>query len=73
MTGRLLTAEQLAVRWQVPKGHVYRLTREGELPAVKLGRYYHYRVEAIESWERAQETANRAPGPRRVELRGSHP
>jgi hypothetical protein len=29
---RLLTAEQLATRWQVPKSHVYRLTREGPDP-----------------------------------------
>jgi excisionase family DNA binding protein len=61
--GRLLTAEDLAERWQVPKGHVYRLTRAGDLPAVKLGRYSRYRPEAIEEWERDQEQANgRRPG-----------
>jgi hypothetical protein len=27
--GRLLTAGELAERWQVPKSHVYRLTRDG--------------------------------------------
>lgn len=48
---RLLTAEQLAERWQVPKSHIYRLTREGKVPAVKLGRYYRYRIEAIEAFE----------------------
>jgi excisionase family DNA binding protein len=48
---QLLTADQLADRWQVPKSHVYRLTREGEIPAVKLGRYYRYRLDAIERWE----------------------
>ena len=51
VTGQLLTAEQLAERWQVPKSHVYRLTREGQIPAVKLGRYYRYRLDAIERWE----------------------
>jgi excisionase family DNA binding protein len=35
----LLTAGELAMRWQVPKSHVYRLTREGRIPTVKLGRY----------------------------------
>jgi excisionase family DNA binding protein len=55
VTGRLLTADELAARWQVPKSHVYRLTREGKLPAVPLGRYYRYRPEAIEAWEREQE------------------
>ena len=49
---RLLTAEQLAERWQVPAGHVYRLTRGGQLPAVKLGRYYRYAEAAITEFER---------------------
>ena len=51
----LLTADDLAERWQVPKSHVYRLTREALIPAVRLGRYYRYRLEAIEAWERASE------------------
>jgi excisionase family DNA binding protein len=54
-TGHLLTAGELAERWQVPKGHVYRLTREGCIPTVRLGRYYRYRLEAIEHFERASE------------------
>lgn len=52
---RLLTAGELAERWQVPKSHVYRLTREGRVPAVRLGRYYRYRLAAIEAWERESE------------------
>jgi excisionase family DNA binding protein len=52
VTGRLLTPEQLAERWQVTKGHVYRLSREGKIPAVKLGKYYRYRLDAIEAFER---------------------
>ncbi len=39
MTVQLLTAEQLAERWQVPTSQVYRLTRDGQIPALKLGRY----------------------------------
>jgi excisionase family DNA binding protein len=54
----LLTADELAERWQVPKSHVYRLTREGVIPVVRLGRYYRYRLEAIERWE------SRSGGPR---------
>lgn len=49
--GPLLTAEQLAARWQIPTGHVYRLTRERKIPVVRLGRYYRYRVDAIERFE----------------------
>jgi hypothetical protein len=55
---RLLTAEDLAARWQFfdKKGDpnpkpVYRLTREGKLKAVALGRYYRYRVEDVEEFE----------------------
>lgn len=51
MSDRLFTAEQLAERWQVPKSHVYRLTRDGAIPAVKLGRYYRYRLDQIERFE----------------------
>jgi excisionase family DNA binding protein len=51
MSERLLTAEDLAERWQVEKSHVYRLTREGTIPSVKLGRYYRYRLDVIERWE----------------------
>jgi excisionase family DNA binding protein len=48
---QLLTAGQVAERWQVPRGHVYRLAREGRIPAVRLGRYYRFRVDALERWE----------------------
>jgi excisionase family DNA binding protein len=52
VTGQLLTAEQLAERWQVPQSHVYRLAREGRIPAVELGRYRRFRLEAIEAYEK---------------------
>lgn len=48
---RLLTADELAARWQVPRSQVYRLTREGALPTVKLGRYYRYQLAAVEEFE----------------------
>ncbi len=51
MTGQLLTAEQIAARWQVPKSHVYRLAREGRIPTVELGRYRRFRLDAIEAYE----------------------
>jgi excisionase family DNA binding protein len=55
MTGeQLMTASQLAQRWQVAEQHVYRLTRQGAVPAVKLGRYYRYRLDAIEAFERGE-------------------
>ena len=47
----LLTAEQLADRWQVPKAHVYALSRRDVIPVVRLGKYYRYRLDAIEAFE----------------------
>lgn len=57
---RLLTAAELASRWQVPKAHVYRLTREGKLPAVELGRYRRYRLAEIEAFETGGGTGGQA-------------
>ncbi len=51
MNGQLLTAEQLAERWQVPKGQCYRLAREGAIPCVELGRYRRFRLDQIEAYE----------------------
>ncbi len=48
---RLLTADDLAVRWQVKTAHVYRLTREGKLPCVQLGRYRRFALDAVEKFE----------------------
>jgi excisionase family DNA binding protein len=60
---QLLTAEQLAARWQVPKSHVYRLAREGQIPTVELGRYRRWRLDAIEQFEQSFTTT---PEPRRA-------
>jgi len=49
---RLMTADDVAERWQVPKSHVYRLERTGKLPSVRLGRYRRFRPDAIEEFER---------------------
>ena len=56
---KLLTAEQLAERWQIPgkkpQQGIYRMTRDGTIPlgvVVPIGRYYRYRLEGIEEFER---------------------
>jgi excisionase family DNA binding protein len=51
VTGQLLTAEQVAERYQLPVSQIYRLTRAGVLPAVKLGRYYRFTVAGLERFE----------------------
>lgn len=56
-SARLLTADDLAERWQVKKSQVYRLAREGRIPAVQIGRYYRFRLPTIEAWEAGSEAA----------------
>jgi excisionase family DNA binding protein len=48
---KLLTAEQLAARWQVPKSQVYRLARDERVKPVKLGRYRRFSLLAVEAFE----------------------
>ena len=55
----LLTAEEVAERWQVPRSHVYGLARAGRLPTVELGRYRRWTLEAVEAFERGGGTAER--------------
>lgn len=52
---RLLTAEELADRWQVPKSWIYSKTRSGEIPKAPLpGRYFRFSLEVIERFERGE-------------------
>lgn len=48
---RLLTADDLAERWQVSRSQVYALVRAGKLPTVAIGRYYRFRLDALIEWE----------------------
>ena len=50
MSGRLLTANDLAEKLAVPKSWVYAETRAGRLPHVPLGRYRRYREDAVDEW-----------------------
>ena len=50
----LLTAEQLAERWQVPATQIYRLAREDKIPVIRLGRYRRFRLDQIEAYETKQ-------------------
>lgn len=51
----LLTAQDVAAMLGVPDSWVYAQTRAGRIPTVRLGRYYRYRVDAIEDWVKSQE------------------
>jgi len=55
----LLTADDVADRWKVPKSHVYRLTRGDQLPVVRLGKYVRYTLAAVEQFEATGGTEER--------------
>lgn len=51
----ILTAEQLAERWQVEKQWIYAKCRSGELPKIPLpGKYVRFRLDVIEAFERGE-------------------
>ena len=50
MTGRLLTAVEVAALLAVPTSWVYRAAREGEIPSVTLGRYVRFAPGDIADW-----------------------
>lgn len=66
---QLLTADDLAKRWQVSKAHVYRLAREGKIPSVNLGRFIRFRLDQIEEWELRSELSQWTIGTSGVPLR----
>ena len=47
---RLLTADDVAEILQVPRTWVYAQSRDGDLPTVRLGRYYRYRRPDVLAW-----------------------
>jgi excisionase family DNA binding protein len=45
MAGRFLTLDEVAEELAVTKTQVYAMVRDGELPAIKIGKKGHWRVE----------------------------
>jgi excisionase family DNA binding protein len=52
-SSRLLTADDVAERWQVSRSQVYGLVRAGTIPTVAIGRYYRFRLDALVEWEQS--------------------
>ncbi len=59
----LMTAEQVAEQMQVTVEWVHGMTREGRMPAIKLGRYWRFDREDVENWLRER---RQQPRPRRT-------
>jgi excisionase family DNA binding protein len=54
MTGRLLSAGEVAERLSVPESWVRQETRAGRMPCLALGRYRRYDWEAVVGWLEGQ-------------------
>lgn len=69
VTDRLLGAAEVAGILGVSRRWVEDATRRGEIPSVRLGRFYRYRAESIAAWvEEAERAGSRG---RRVQARGT--
>ena len=50
MTGRLLTADEVAELLSVPVSWVRESTRSGTIPCIELGKYKRYSLDDVEAW-----------------------
>jgi excisionase family DNA binding protein len=55
---KLLTPEDLAVRLGVSRRWVLTASRSGQIPSLRIGKVYRYRLQDIESWEEEYATRN---------------
>jgi len=48
--GAILTVNEISDYLKIPKSTIYKLVREGKIPAQKVGRHWRFRKEAIDNW-----------------------
>lgn len=46
----ILTAEEVSCWLRVPKTTLYKLCKEGRIPATRIGRHWRFRKSIIEGW-----------------------
>jgi excisionase family DNA binding protein len=55
----VMTLEEVARYLRINKSTVYRMARDGTLPAWKLGNVWRFKKESIESWIASNQRAQR--------------
>jgi excisionase family DNA binding protein len=65
----LLTAEEAAEHLRIHVKTIQKLAREGSIPCVRMGKYWRFRLSALDQWVTAQQ--NRISQPFRVSDGGS--
>ena len=48
--GSILNVDELADYLKIPRSTIYKLVREGKIPAQKIGRHWRFRKETIDHW-----------------------
>jgi len=56
MLQRLLTPDDVAVMLGIPRLQVIRQARLGNIPAIKIGKAWRFRLSAVEAWLAEKET-----------------
>jgi excisionase family DNA binding protein len=51
VSNRLLTVDDLVQRWGFGRAAIYRMVREGRVPAIRFGKIVRFRQDAIEKFE----------------------
>jgi excisionase family DNA binding protein len=46
----VLNIKELASYLDIPKSTIYKLVREGKIPAQKVGRHWRFHKETIDAW-----------------------
>jgi excisionase family DNA binding protein len=53
----ILTIDELAAYLKISKSTLYKLVREGKIPAQKIGRHWRFRKKVIDQWLEKTQTA----------------
>jgi excisionase family DNA binding protein len=57
----LLDAEEAAAYLRVHPKTLMRMARNGEVPAIRIGKYWRFRASALDAWIRASENRSSQP------------
>jgi len=60
-----LTLEEAAKHLKIGKSTIYRLAREGDLPAHRMGRVWRFDAEELDAWVKKHHTAAKRSGSRK--------
>jgi excisionase family DNA binding protein len=50
LISEILTIEELSAYLKIPKSTLYKLAREGKVPANKVGRHWRFQKRSIDRW-----------------------